>query len=117
MAEQALPVSSLRLIGGAMLAAGAALPFVPGDTWLICPLRAVTGVPCPLCGMTTSVTATLQLRLGDAVGANPAGVLLVVLALVLLVTRPSRLTAPPWWALAGGVTFSWAWELQRFSVI
>ena len=117
MAEQALPASSLRLMGGAMLAAGAALPFLPGGTWLVCPLRAFTGVPCPLCGMTTSVTATLQLRLDDALGANPVGVLLVVLALVLLVTRPTRLAAPPWWVLAAGVALSWVWELQRFSVI
>ncbi len=117
MAEHALPASSLRLMGGAMLAAGAALPFLPGDTLLVCPLRAITGIPCPLCGMTTSVTATLQLELGDALSANPVGVLLVVVALALLVTRPSRLPVASWWVLAAEVAFSWLWQLQRFSVI
>ena len=99
-----------------MLAAGAVLPLLPSNPGLPCPLRTLTGVPCPFCGMTTSVKATMGLRLGDAVAANPGGVLLVVLAVALLVIRPARLAVPPTWLLAAGAALLWAWELQRFNI-
>ena len=100
-----------------MLSAGAVLPLLPGAPGLPCPLRALTGIPCPFCGMTTSVTATMGLRLADAIAANPGGVLLVVMAIVLLVTRPARLTLPPPWLLAAGAALSWSWQLQRFDIV
>ena len=116
-ARTTIDLRDLRMASGLMLGAAALAPLLPGPDGLPCPLRSLTGVPCPLCGMTTSVTATLQLRLDDALGANPVGVLLVVLTLVLLVMRPTRLAAPLWLVLAAGVALSWVWELQRFSVI
>ena len=100
-----------------MLGAGVLLPLMPGQVGLPCPLRTFTGIPCPFCGMTTSVKASMGLRLGDAVAANPGGVLLVVLAIALLVARPARLTLPPAWALAAGAALLWAWQLQRFDVL
>ncbi len=100
-----------------MLAAGALLPSLPGSPGLPCPLRTITGIPCPLCGMTTSVKATMRLDVVDAIAANPGGLLLVVLAIALLVFRPSRLPLPPTWVLAGAVAFLWVWELQRFSIL
>src|SRR5579863_451029 len=75
----------LRWLGGAMLALGLALPHVPGDPGLPCPLRTLTGVPCPFCGLTTSVKATLHADWHGAVAANPFGILAVVVAAVLLV--------------------------------
>ena len=47
----------LRISGGLMLGAAAVLPLLPIEPGFACPLRTWTGIPCPLCGMTTSVVA------------------------------------------------------------
>lgn len=64
-------------VGGALVvgrtAAGITLP---------CPLLALTGVPCPGCGITTLATMILRGELTGAVTADPAGV--VVLATLVL---------------------------------
>jgi hypothetical protein len=103
--------------GGVMLALGIALPHVPGNPGLPCPLRTVTGIPCPLCGMTTSVKAALGTHVRAALSANPFGIVAVVCAVVLLV-RPgaSRLRVPSA-LLAAGVAASWAFQLHRFHII
>jgi uncharacterized membrane protein AbrB (regulator of aidB expression) len=104
-------------MGAAMLALGVVLPHLPGDPGLPCPLRTVTGVPCPFCGLTTSVKATLRGDVHAAAAANPFG-LLVVLAAILLLVRPawSRLRVPiP--LLVGAMTLSWLFELHRFHFV
>lgn len=66
--------------------------------------------------MTTSVTATLQLDLAEAVTANPAGPLLVLLAAAVLAGPARRLVVRPlvvYLLLAS----MWAWELHRFDVV
>lgn len=64
-------------VGGALVvgrtAAGITLP---------CPLLALTGIPCPLCGTTTLATMVLRGELTDALTVDPAGV--VVLATLAL---------------------------------
>ena len=105
-----------RITGALMLGAGFALPLLPGHPGIACPLRALTGVPCPLCGMTTSVEATVHLDLRAALAANPAGVAAVLAALVVLVVRPARfrlhrLAAP---VMLGGM---WLFELHRFGFL
>ena len=111
-----LDVPNLRIAAGLMLACGATLPLLPGDAGLPCPLRTLTGVPCPLCGMTTSVEATVRLDLAAAFAANPAGIVLVALALVLLVRRPRtlRVSPPILYLTLGGM---WLFELHRFSIL
>ena len=111
-----LPGVPLRIGSALLLATTLLLPLVPGHGWVICPLRATTGIPCPLCGMTTSVTATGRGRLGDAVAANPAGVLAVALAIAILVLRPDRLRVPVGVGLAA-VGAMWLFQLFRFSVL
>ena len=99
-----------------MLAVGALLPLLPGEPGLPCPMRTLTGVPCPLCGMTTSVVEAVHLQVADAFAANPAGIALVLVALALLVFRPRRLPVP---ALAAPVVLAgmWLFELHRFSYL
>ncbi|MDP8975395.1 MAG: DUF2752 domain-containing protein [Actinomycetota bacterium] len=114
---QVVDTRPLRWMGGAMLATGALLPALPGNLGLPCPLRALTGIPCPLCGMTTSVVATMRLRLGDALAANPGGIVLVVLTIVVLLARPTRLRLPPTWITVTALVLMWVWQLQRFSIL
>ncbi|HEX2038761.1 MAG TPA: DUF2752 domain-containing protein [Acidimicrobiales bacterium] len=110
-------LTSLRLAGGVMLAVAAVRPLVPGTPGVPCPLRLATGIPCPLCGMTTSVTAAAHLDLGEAAAANPAGILAVAVAVVLLLARrPTRLDLPKW-AVPAAFAAMWAFQLQRFSIV
>ena len=109
-------VAVVRRLGLAMLALGALLAFLPIHPSLLCPLRATTGVPCPLCGMTTSVKSSLRLDLPAAVAANPGGMLAVAFALALLVWRPATLRIPLA-ALGAGALGLWIFQLFRFSVL
>lgn len=88
-------------------------PIHPG---LLCPLRASTGVPCPMCGMTTSVRACLDLDLGAAMAANPGGIAAVVLAVGVVAARPQRV-AVPWLLVGSALGVMWMWQLFRFSVL
>lgn len=102
--------------GAAMLGAATVLPLLPELPALGCPLRALTGVPCPLCGMTTSVVATVHLRLADALAANPAGVAAVVLAVVVLMWRPDRLSLRLSFAVVI-LAVMWFFQLHRFGFL
>jgi len=106
----------LRRLGIAMLAIGALLAFSPIHPGVVCPLRASTGVPCPLCGMTTSVKASLQLDFAGAFIANPGGIAAVAAALVLMAWRPRSLRVP---VVALGLAGSamWIFQLFRFQVL
>jgi hypothetical protein len=81
---------------------------------LPCPLRTLTGIPCPLCGMTTSVTDTVHGHLGAALAANPAGLLAVAAAVALLVWRRAREAAVPAAAVPVALALMWLFELHRF---
>jgi hypothetical protein len=120
----------LAVVAAALVPAAIAYPAVHAATGFapVCPLREVTGVPCPFCGGTTAATALADGRLADALTANPfVPALAVVLAGVLLVVaaRALGLVAPPRsWprdrqrtaALVAGalVTASWAFQLGRY---
>jgi len=105
-----------RVAGAAMLVAGLALPALPGHPALACPLRTVTGVPCPLCGMTTSVEDTLHLHVGTALAANPAGIAVVLAAAVLVLWRPAQASVPRFAPLAA-LAAMWLFELHRFGFL
>ena len=116
-ASQVVHLAELRVAGALMLAAAAVRPLVPGQHGLGCPLRRLTGVPCPLCGMTTSVTHAVRLQLSEALAANPAGVVAVAAALVLLVVRRSDPLAVPVWAATAGLVLMWVFQLHRFRLV
>lgn len=108
--------TDVRYAAGAALAAGVLLPLLPWHPPLVCPLRATTGVPCPLCGMTTSVEATVRLDLDAAVAATPAGIVAVALGIALLVVRPRRLRVPAA-LLYLALGAMWLYQLHRFSFL
>ena len=72
-----------------------------------CTVRAVAGIPCPSCGMTTSFANVTRGRFAAAARANSGGLLLAVfcaaqipwLAASLWTGRPWRLRRPEWWAV------------------
>jgi hypothetical protein len=106
----------VRLAAGATLGAAAVLPALPGHPGLPCPLRTLTGVPCPFCGMTTSVEATVHGHLGHAFAANPAGIAVVALSVWLLARRPAalRYSLPVVYAAMAAM---WLFELRRFALL
>jgi hypothetical protein len=102
----------IRLATASVLGVAAVWPLLPAHPALICPLRSLTGVPCPLCGMTRACIAAAHGHLGTSLAFNPMGIVFIAAALVVLV-RPAlllRLRPPPWgvFALLGAM---WLWNV------
>ena len=123
---------SLFAVGTASL--GAVYPAVVAHTgWpgLPCPLRTLTGVPCPFCGMTTATVALSHGEWASAAAANPLVYLVAILVAgtvpVLLARTVGLAGGPrPWpaakrrrvrWAMAVVVALSWLFQLHRFGFI
>ena len=115
--DREVHLADLRVAAGLLLVGGAARAMLPAAPGLSCPLRAVTGIPCPLCGMTTSVTATVRLDLATAVAASPAGVAAVVVAVAVLLQRRRPAASVPAWLLPMVLLAMWVFQLQRFGVV
>lgn len=107
----------LRCACGLMLGAGVVLARMPQGFGLPCPLRVATGVPCPFCGMTTSVKRAFAFDPASAIAANPAGVALVMVAVAVLVLGPTRLPIPPTALVVTSMALMWAFQLNRFGFI
>jgi len=80
------PATAGAAAGAALLAAALVYPHLP-DPGPLCPLRRITGIPCPGCGMTTGVVATVRGHVIDGFAANPVAPLLVFLAVAVVVER------------------------------
>lgn len=115
--QRVLSLEDSRVAAAGVLAVAALQPLIPGDFSVACPLRDLTGIPCPLCGMTTSVTATVRLDWGEAAAATPAGIVAVVLAVVLLVAPPRRAVSVPAWVVPMGLAVMWLYQLNRWSIV
>jgi len=113
-----------RLLAFGLLAGTLLLPFLAFDwvtapgSLVLCPLRAVTGVPCPSCGLTRALAHLERGHWADAVRFHPFAplVFLLVLALAVmlafeLATRktvignPLRRRRDVWLFFAGLVVF------------
>jgi hypothetical protein len=90
------------------------LPAVPGYPGITCPLRALTGVPCPFCGTTGAVGEAARLSFVESLRTNPGPLIAVVVALFLFALRPARLRVPLL-ILIGLPTGMWVVQLFRFS--
>ena len=102
-----LRVAALALVPAALVLK--ALPFSPVPP---CPLRTLTGIPCPLCGSTRGVIAAVHGDLGRAVTLNPASLIVIVLAVMLVIGwRVERVRVPVWLIVA---TFAALWAYQMF---
>jgi hypothetical protein len=110
-------LTGLRVAGAAMIGLGITLPLLPHNPGLPCPLRTMTGVPCPFCGLTTAVKATVSGHLGAAVTANPFGIVAVVVAVLLLIRPRVRPLQVPLSVLLACAAVSWSWELRRFGYL
>ena len=121
------PTVNLRIFAGIVTVGGATLTALPAPEIVLCPLRAITGVPCPFCGMTTGTLALGRGDLGASVAANPASIMLVLAMALAFGPAPVRdvCLAPlrsagarasawlPWLALPP----LWVWQLARFDLI
>ncbi|MGH8891389.1 MAG: DUF2752 domain-containing protein [Acidothermaceae bacterium] len=85
-------VRAVSMSGAALVVAHLSIPGRPAT---LCPFRAITGIPCPICGSTTAAMRLGHLDLVGAMRANPFTVvagLALVLAPVFVAKRKSRTT-------------------------
>jgi hypothetical protein len=79
-----------RLLALALLAGSLLLPLLAFDwvtapnSLVLCPLRAVTGIPCPSCGLTRAMAHLERGHWAEALKFHPFSPLLFVLALALI---------------------------------
>jgi hypothetical protein len=106
------PGRDLRIGAAGFVAAAGVWPLLPAHPPLACPLRTLTGIPCPLCGMTRSCVAAVHGHVGTSLAFNPAGVIVIVAAVLALV-RPQWLTRlqVPMWGAGVAIAVLWVWNI------
>nr|BFE32249.1 hypothetical protein GCM10010200_045000 [Actinomadura rugatobispora] len=111
----------LRVAAMATAAIGAAWIHRVNDPGVLCPLRAFTGIPCPLCGGTTVFVELGSGRPAQAVLANPVAFSgAVALAIAPLgvgdrwwALRPNTRA----WVLGAALLGSELWQLVRLGLL
>jgi hypothetical protein len=122
--SQRVRVSVSRLALATVSSIGAAWIHEHHDPGALCPLRRLTGVPCPMCGSTTVFMEAGAGHWTEALGANP----FTVLAFLVFLAAPLGLIDPvSTWAnlptrrrnigLGVILALSWIWQLHRFGFI
>jgi len=116
-ASIALPLRPLRwlVVGCLGLAAvGMVLPFSPIPP---CPLLTITGVPCPLCGMTRSARSLLHFDLSASLRYQPFGFAAFLCGVIILAlwviprTRAVSVVRIPVAVVVAVAAASWIWNI------
>src|SRR5215510_3986125 len=111
-ARTEVQLAPLRAASLLIVPAAVALSVSPIDPVPPCPLRTLTGIPCPLCGSTRGVIAAVHGHVGHAVALNPASIVVLVLAVALIAGwRIERVRIPVWVIVA---VFGVLWSYQLF---
>ncbi|WP_441245730.1 DUF2752 domain-containing protein [Kitasatospora sp. McL0602] len=85
------------------------------DPGVLCPLRLLTGVPCPFCGSTTVFIEAGHGHPLAALAANPVTVAALA-ALALAPLAPRLRVRRPLVLLGAALALAWAWQLHRLGV-
>jgi hypothetical protein len=100
-----------RAGAAAMLGLAVVWPRLPVHPPIACPMRSITGIPCPLCGMTRAVVAAAHGHVIESLRFNPGGILVVLLALAIIAgMRLDRVRVSPWLVVALAALL-WAWNI------
>jgi hypothetical protein len=119
------PRALARLWGGVALALVALAPWAPALAARLpaCPVRALTGWPCPTCGATRAALELARFDVAAALAWNPlaaAGWILLVAGglgaalasfVLPLPAEPRALSVPARFALVGALAANWAYLL------
>jgi len=105
----------VRIAGAAMLGVAAVRPLVPFEFVPPCPLKTVTGIPCPMCGMTRGVTSLVHGDFAHALLMNPASYLAVALAVLLLVQWRTKRVVIPVWLIVTVMGVMWTWQIFKYA--
>ncbi len=109
----AFEARATRRLSVALVAGGALYAVLPAHPLLPCPLRTLTGIPCPVCGMTRAVTALMRGDVWASLRFQPAGIVLVAVALFMIVRlrRRAELLRVPTWLIMASLGLMWVWNL------
>jgi hypothetical protein len=105
----------LRIAGLALVPAALVISATPLDVVPSCPLRTLTGIPCPLCGSTRGVIAAVHGHLGEALTLNPASLLVLALAAMLVLGWRVERVRIPVWGIVAVFAVLWSYQLFKYS--
>jgi hypothetical protein len=111
----AIDLRPLRIAAAAMLAIAAVWPLLPTPDVTTCPLRLVTGIPCPFCGMTRGVVAAVHGDLISSLVLNPGAIVVLILGIGLLVAWRVRRVAIPVGVVVAWFAVLWAYQMFKYT--
>ena len=101
----------LQAAGLGLLGVAAVWNFLPVHPPLACPLKTLTGIPCPFCGMTRAVVAGVHGEIFRSLAFNPGGLFVIALAIYVVIRARLPATRAPVWLVFGVLGALWAWNL------